>query len=70
MSMRDIYHVDYCTLHVRFHNEVAQKLYGVNNAYLEKEIDAGYFADGEDAWKMTCRFKNIDEFGVPLGDAK
>ena len=35
MAMRDIYHVKNCTLHVRYHNEVAQKLYGINNAYYE-----------------------------------
>lgn len=68
MAMRDYYKVTYCTLHVRFYNDVAQKLYRAKNAYYEQEIDAAYFADGEDAYKMTCRFENIDEHGVPIPD--
>jgi peptide alpha-N-acetyltransferase len=64
--MRDCYKVKQCTLHVRFYNDAAKHLYEVSTGYLEKTLDVGYFADGEDAWKMTCKFENLDENGVPI----
>jgi len=48
--------VAYCTLHVRFSNTPAQHLYQKTIGYLEKECDHNYFQDGENAWKMWCRF--------------
>ncbi|CAL6067562.1 N-terminal_acetyltransferase complex ARD1 subunit [Hexamita inflata] len=65
-AMRDCYGVKYCTLHVRYYNDAAQHLYEIKNGYTEKEIDTAYFADGEDAWKMTCQFENLDELAVPI----
>lgn len=68
--MRDYHKVNSCTLHVRQFNEVAQRLYGVNNAYYYREKDIAYFADGENAYKMRCDFAHIDQYGVPLDEFK
>ncbi|KAH0577678.1 N-terminal acetyltransferase complex ARD1 subunit [Spironucleus salmonicida] len=56
-AMKESWKVKHCTLHVRKSNNVAIHLYQDLCGYKEKEIDAGYFADGEDAWKMTCQFE-------------
>ena len=57
MQMKDCWKAKYCTLHVRQSNHVAIHLYHELCGFTEREIDAGYFADGEDAWKMTCKLE-------------
>lgn len=60
-EMENTWGVPYCTLHVRFSNEPAQHLYQKTIGYLEKECDHNYFQDGENAWKMCCRFARSRE---------
>lgn len=53
-DMLGVWGLPYCTLHVRCGNRAARHLYEHTLGYTPLLLDAGYYQDGEDAWKMRC----------------
>eukprot|EP00792_Barthelona_sp_PAP020_P010130 TRINITY_DN3407_c0_g1_i1.p1 TRINITY_DN3407_c0_g1~~TRINITY_DN3407_c0_g1_i1.p1 ORF type:complete len:160 (-),score=27.17 TRINITY_DN3407_c0_g1_i1:113-592(-) len=54
-TMTDIYDLDYCTLHVRASNTVAQEMYkGLGFEIYSRELK--YYGNQETAFEMRCRF--------------
>eukprot|EP01101_Sappina_pedata_P006258 TRINITY_DN3073_c0_g1_i1.p1 TRINITY_DN3073_c0_g1~~TRINITY_DN3073_c0_g1_i1.p1 ORF type:complete len:166 (-),score=74.56 TRINITY_DN3073_c0_g1_i1:120-548(-) len=51
-AMVDVYNAKYMSLHVRRSNRAAFGLYSQTLGFEIKEIDAKYYADGEDAYAM------------------
>jgi peptide alpha-N-acetyltransferase len=56
-EMRDVFHAEYVSLHVRKSNEAAFHLYSVTLQYEVNDVEKGYYADGEDAYDMRCYFR-------------
>ena len=48
---------EFCQLHVRYTNRAAFHLYAETLKYTINDIEKGYYADGEDAYLMTCNYK-------------
>ena len=55
-EMRDVFHAEYVSLHVRKSNQAAYHLYSVTLQYEVHDVEKGYYADGEDAYDMRCYF--------------
>ena len=55
--MQEAFGCHYCSLHVRYTNMAAFHLYKHTLGYVVHEVEAGYYADGEDAYSMRCNFK-------------
>ena len=54
--MEDTFDGEYCSLHVRYTNMAAYHLYSQTLGYKVSKVEAGYYADGEDAYSMKCIF--------------
>jgi len=52
--MKETYKAQYISLHVRKSNRAALGLYRDNLGFTVKDIEKGYYADGEDAYYMNC----------------
>ena len=55
-SMRETYKAQYIALHVRKSNRAALGLYKDTLGFTVKDIEKGYYADGEDAYYMNCAY--------------
>jgi len=55
-AMKEVYNAEACSLHVRESNCAAKHLYEKTLGFTREETEEGYYADGEDAYKMK---KNI-----------
>ena len=55
-EMRDVFHAEYVSLHVRKSNQAAYHLYSITLQYEVHDVEKGYYADGEDAYDMRCYF--------------
>ncbi|KAJ7590932.1 acyl-CoA N-acyltransferase [Mycena floridula] len=51
-AMATVYHASYVSLHVRQSNRAAVSLYRDTLGFTLKDIEKGYYADGEDAYAM------------------
>ncbi|PPQ65961.1 hypothetical protein CVT26_010723 [Gymnopilus dilepis] len=56
-AMAQIYRASYVSLHVRKSNRAALSLYKDTLGFTVKEIEKGYYADGEDAYAMRLTLK-------------
>lgn len=57
-AMQETFYAEYCSLHVRKSNVAAFHLYNETLGFAIHEIEAKYYADGEDAYDMRNTFKN------------
>ena len=57
-AMQQCFYAEYCSLHVRKSNTAAFHLYNETLGYAIHEIEAKYYADGEDAYDMRNTFSN------------
>ncbi|KAF9057946.1 acyl-CoA N-acyltransferase [Panaeolus papilionaceus] len=57
-AMADIYKAHYVSLHVRKSNRAALGLYRDTLGFTVKDIEKGYYADGEDAYAMHLSLKD------------
>ena len=55
-SMRETYKAQYISLHVRKSNRAALGLYKDTLGFTVKDIEKAYYADGEDAYYMSCAY--------------
>jgi len=55
-SMKETFKASYISLHVRKSNRAALGLYRDTLGFQVKDIEKGYYADGEDAYYMSCNF--------------
>jgi len=55
--MQEYFDADFVSLHVRVTNRPALHLYHKNLGFDVRGIEKGYYADGEDAYKMRKYFK-------------
>jgi len=51
-AMRDVFGAKYASLHVRVGNAAAVALYTATLGYAVHDVEAKYYADGEDAYDM------------------
>ncbi|GJQ11361.1 hypothetical protein GpartN1_g3152.t1 [Galdieria partita] len=58
-EMQVLFGAVYCSLHVRVTNVAAQHLYMESLSYQIHDVEAKYYADGEDAYDMRCIFKEL-----------
>ncbi|KAF8914181.1 acyl-CoA N-acyltransferase [Gymnopilus junonius] len=56
-AMAQIYRASYVSLHVRKSNRAALSLYKDTLGFTVKDIEKGYYADGEDAYAMRLALK-------------
>ncbi|PPQ77696.1 hypothetical protein CVT25_011131 [Psilocybe cyanescens] len=56
-AMANIYRATYVSLHVRKSNRAALGLYRDTLGFTVKDIEKGYYADGEDAYSMRLSLK-------------
>ncbi|KAJ8613725.1 hypothetical protein MRB53_036867 [Persea americana] len=74
-AMREYYGATNCSLHVRQSNKAAIGLYMARLGFERRGIEAGYYADGEDAWGMGRDLRSMadeegwDEEAADEGDA-
>ena len=57
--MQEVYDAEYVSLHVRVGNRAAFTLYSQTLKYEISEIEAKYYADGEDAYDMRRNFPKV-----------
>jgi len=55
-QMRDVFKAEYCSLHVRKSNTAAFHLYTQTLGFEIHDLEAKYYADGEDAYDMRHTF--------------
>jgi len=60
MEMGATFAAYYVSLHVRRSNRAAFRLYTETLKYEIHGVEAGYYADGEDAYDMRCYFPEND----------
>lgn len=60
-EMDVVFGAEYVSLHVRKSNTAAYHLYTNTLGYEQHKIEAGYYADGEDAYDMRCYFRKTSE---------
>ena len=53
-AMKETYKAEHISLHVRKSNRAALGLYRDTLGFTIKDIEKGYYADGEDAYYMSC----------------
>ena len=58
VAMEEVFGAEYVSLHVRKGNRAAFTLYSSTLKYLIHDLEAKYYADGEDAYDMRKYFKN------------
>ena len=70
--MQEAFDSNFCSLHVRYTNMAAFHLYSKTLGYEITEVEAGYYADGEDAYAMRCIFKESKNHkrGMGVWDGK
>jgi peptide alpha-N-acetyltransferase len=68
--MQELYNAEYCSLHVRKSNTAAFHLYTETLGYLTHQIEAKYYADGEDAYDMRKPFKTPAKLKEKPADEK
>ena len=56
-AMVEVWDAHYVSLHVRESNQAAFKLYSKTLGYQIRNVEKGYYADGEDAYDMLLAFK-------------
>lgn len=56
-KMKDVFDSSSCSLHVRYTNRAAYHLYSQTLGYTITDVEKGYYADGEDAYAMSCNLK-------------
>ena len=57
--MQEVYDAEYVSLHVRVGNRAAFTLYSQTLGYETSDIEAKYYADGEDAYDMKRNFTKV-----------
>jgi peptide alpha-N-acetyltransferase len=57
LRQRECFDSNHCSLHVRYTNRAAFHLYSQTLGYAVSDIEAKYYADGEDAYNMKCVLK-------------
>jgi peptide alpha-N-acetyltransferase len=57
-AMETVFDAEYCSLHVRVGNRAAFSLYSGTLKYIIHDVEAKYYADGEDAYDMRKYFRN------------
>lgn len=57
-AMKETYKAQYISLHVRKSNRAALGLYRDTLGFTTKDIEKSYYADGEDAYYMSCESLN------------
>jgi len=62
-AMQEVFDAQYVSLHVRKSNTAAFHLYTQTLGYEPKNIEAKYYADGEDAYDMQKPFVKRDKSG-------
>ena len=55
-EMVEVYDAEYVSLHVRVGNRAAFSLYSGSLGYIINDVEAKYYADGEDAYDMRKNF--------------
>jgi len=65
-DMREIFEAEYVSLHVRRTNAAAFHLYKETLGYEINNVEAGYYADGEDAFDMRKMFEPLQLEGNGL----
>jgi len=55
-AMKESFKAGYISLHVRKSNRAALGLYRDTLGFQVKDIEKSYYADGEDAYYMSCNF--------------
>mmetsp|Transcript_25843 Transcript_25843/g.63595 ORF Transcript_25843/g.63595 Transcript_25843/m.63595 type:complete len:178 (-) Transcript_25843:365-898(-) len=55
-AMQGVFSAQYCSLHVRVSNKAAIHLYADTLGYAQNDVEAKYYADGEDAYDMRKTF--------------
>lgn len=58
VAMEEVFGAEYVSLHVRKGNRAAFTLYNQTLKYIIHDLEAKYYADGEDAYDMRKYFKN------------
>lgn len=53
-AMKEVYNAAYVSLHVRESNAAAKHLYEKTLGFTREDVEEEYYADGEDAYKMTA----------------
>ncbi|KAL7004784.1 N-terminal acetyltransferase A complex catalytic subunit ard1 [Cystobasidiomycetes sp. EMM_F5] len=53
-AMKETFKAEFISLHVRKSNRAALGLYRDTLGFTVKDIEKGYYADGEDAYYMSC----------------
>ena len=66
-AMRDVFGAKYASLHVRVGNAAAVALYTRSLGYTVADVEAKYYADGEDAYDMR---KELVAGGLARPDAR
>ncbi|XP_031502035.1 N-terminal acetyltransferase A complex catalytic subunit NAA10 [Nymphaea colorata] len=69
-AMEDVFGAEYVSLHVRKSNRAAFNLYTQTLGYKIHDIEAKYYADGEDAYDMRKQLKGKPEGAGSAGGAK
>ncbi len=64
--MQEYYDADFVSLHVRVGNRPALILYHNNLGFDAKGLEKGYYADGEDAYRMRKYFKKEKKSKDPI----
>ena len=63
-AMKNVYEAKKVSLHVRWSNRAALGLYKYRLKYEQADIEAGYYADGEDAYYMVKHL--VDGYNLGL----
>ncbi|CAN6485817.1 unnamed protein product [Victoria cruziana] len=69
-AMEDVFGAEYVSLHVRKSNRAAFNLYTQTLGYKIHDVEAKYYADGEDAYDMRKQLKGRPEGAAGAGSAK
>eukprot|EP00127_Corallochytrium_limacisporum_P003600 Clim_evm83s150 gene=Clim_evmTU83s150 len=65
LAMVECFNAEYVSLHVRVSNRAALHLYKDTLGFSVQDIEAKYYADGENAYAMRMNLKNVDEYQPP-----
>ena len=70
--MAEVYRAQFVSLHVRVSNQAALHLYRDTLGFAVEDVEAKYYADGEDAYAMRVDLKDlwIDWEGIEKRDRK
>jgi hypothetical protein len=68
--MQEVYDAEYVSLHVRVGNRAAFTLYSHTLGYQINDIEAKYYADGEDAYDMRRNFPKIKKESAQAAESE